>query len=363
MGRFLKLTIMLSATVLLAACGGDGDGESNNGGDNNGIEPVEIGELDDQSFKRMRAEAWARSFCETAFNDCPNQARHLGSAKRSTDVEDCVQKRLASYDSFPHNTPDGVEFDEEAARSCLVDVITAQRKDVCYYPDRAQSAACDEALKPTLETGEECVSFSECISGTCVRTSTGGGGVGTMCTGTCGTGRPTAKAGEACGFDTADCDDTLNLSCNYTEQGGPGVCVERGTLAEGEACSNSFLCQDGLVCRDDQCTTLTLSQDGESCETSPSNTTAPDPQPCATGLVCTGLDDNNQGTCTSIVGESDSCAETDECKWGLYCDGSACQPTKGAGESCEDTDECSSHLFCMAGSCEEPDNPECVQGG
>jgi hypothetical protein len=369
MRRFFVLAIGVALAVSLTACGG-GDGDANNGGgDNNGIEPVEIGELDDRSFKRMRAEAYARARCETAFNDCPNSARFLGATERTTDVQGCVDGRMAFYDGLPHSTAAGVSFDEEAARECLVDVITAQRKDVCYYPDRAQSEACDQALRPTLDDGEQCTSFEECKSGECVRSATGGGGVGgggggVSCTGTCGITPDIAEAGEACGFDTADCDETQNLLCNYGAQGPTGECVESGTLAQGDTCSNSFLCEDGLVCRDDICTTLTPSQEGEACEKSPSNTTAPDPQPCAPGLVCAGLDANNLGTCAALAAEGEDCAESSDCVWNAYCDGSNCQLKKGEGEACSDSDECRFPYSCALETCEEsPVDNQCVQGG
>jgi hypothetical protein len=222
-----------------------------------------------------------------------------------------------------------------------------------------------------LADGSACGSDIQCASGDCKTTSSGNGP-------SCGTCAKVAKEGEACNVAPD------NLGCGPDLKCANQVCVKSVSIPAGGACSFTggagYNCVSGTVCNAPLTPNATgicapLPKKGEACTLV-----------CDTGLTCTA------GKCADKLDVGATCTSSDNCKSGLYCDGtkkcaaqtiakvgqpcgssqvrcdtglsceqtgtdqSTCVALKKNGEACTSTDRCAQFLVCVNGKC-APDDP------
>ncbi len=149
-------------------------------------------------------------------------------------------------------------------------------------------------------------------------------------------------AAMACCFE-----DMLEMSC-FGSDAVPASCnlALRGTLANGEACSEGFQCAEAN-CLEDEGRCAPAPRDGESCEDN-----------CAEGLICAWDDEDEWGefgTCQPYGGVGDPCGYHDDCGPGLLCDAAwngedyvgTCKPPAASGERCTEWLPCATpDLYC-----------------
>lgn len=174
-------------------------------------------------------------------------------------------------------------------------------------------------------------------------------GQGACTAGTCG---PLGAVGDPCNYTTCN----LGLACIG------GVCT--APIGEGQACTDGDLCGLGQRCVNGSCRTLGVLQ-------SPCTDTAE----CAEGLVCqaghcadvtAGVCTQNscgarntcvsQPTCIVKAGLGSTCASSDICADGFFCDDSThtCTTLPGEGVSC------AQGVLCAAGLACNTDNGVCI---
>ena len=149
--------------------------------------------------------------------------------------------------------------------------------------------------------------------------------------------------------------------CAWTGLICSGVCVARGSVGEGGACSRNGVCAQGLQCVDDTCAMLTIRQSGEACSLGGEGFN----ELCAAGSVCTNLtvdaaSESLIGTCAAPKQVGGTCNINFECALGLRCNAESiimpgtCEEAASAGGSCDEFSDCAS-LDCDDGVCAEPE--------
>lgn len=308
--------------------------------------------------------AYAAMLCEAYF-DCLNRHTYQFTTYTSgfASVEECASSNLmtllaGTFMPRLESFSDGhVTFDAERAAECL----EARRAFLCdeaaTYP--RVDDPCEGVFEGVRTAGETCREW-ECVDG--YSCSTGGDCHGTCvavmsscpdcaddewCDGIAGTCRALRAEGEPCTGSFA-CQD--GLVCD-AEGLSTGECVVVASRSAGEGCVDDDECAEGMICESDVCTAYVIEGEGGTCGDAA----------CEPGLVCYELSGDPTGTCDAPHGLGDPCVDPiGDCGAGLYCDSSTdvCAETKANGESCAETFECAS-LFCDSATNECAAPPVC----
>ena len=231
----------------------------------------------------------------------------------------------------------------DAARSC---------EDLSAPPD-----ACLAAFEGQVPEGDPCTMDMDCrgdafcdVTSECPSRCRARGGVGTTCT------HPVqCERGLRCYDPDADLLADVPPSDYFCG-------LPRG---EGQACHGPH-CAAGLACMFTEAGDQLLCQalEGEAAEGQPCSVT----KPCADGLACRASEDAGRKVCTPATAHM-PCGQASDCSLGERCtctdeacvDGAICMPLAEEGERCQEDSfrsgvnvRCAGHLVCEEGSCIPP---------
>lgn len=216
-----------------------------------------------------------------------------------------------------------------------------------------QPGGCDDIVIPGQALDDECLTPSECSDqetfcedaaysangatlGTCQKLRE----EGDFCSRTFD-----CKEGLFCDFTEGECaalpqeDEPCSDFCGDTMLCEEDVCVPR--KSEGADCGHDEDCAMGLACsyETDQCEPL--AGVGESCED----------LPCVAGASCESDDDSNL-VCEAGAGIGEACASSSNCADGLVCAGNECAQADQLDQDCQG-DSCAWYATCGSdGKCE-----------
>jgi hypothetical protein len=350
---FCRLVSLVCLCVAVAiggvACGPDTNG--NNGG---GTTP--------EAFEEDVTNLFADSICTSVYQCAEEQNPQITLfASRYGNEADCRQNILSLFEgelalNFASSVDAGLsEFNADKAQECM-DAFEELASDQCFDVSQNEgtpSPACDQVLTGLQPAGAACDSDDHCASGDCDFSAD----VGDACwSGECADITPEEpviqSAGDSCSESNEYCDTSAGLVCDTDESGENDVCVAVDTRAEGAACESSAVCNSGLACVENTCTTLQLGAEGDSCDFQSTF--------CQAGLVCSlsvaqGVP---TGSCTPPKAQGEECFQDFACEDGLQCDGADLQT--GTAGTCESTlaegEECDSDIDCQQGlTCQEAD--------
>ncbi len=157
---------------------------------------------------------------------------------------------------------------------------------------------------------------------------------------------PKVGNGGACRNGETTC--VTGSGCNFVQGGSPPVCQTYYTGLDGEECATDDFCQKDLICNKDTftCEPLQTPTLNGQCKTGTDD--------CEAGTYCTNISFiNGFGTCLPHRILDQSCLQSYECEWGLFCTGTdygtqtrgACKPAQIDGETCTQNLDCQSS-FC-----------------
>jgi len=330
---------LAAGAILLAACG------------------TKSSDADDPTTGLQPNEAFVDAFCTNylaakcqAIADCyPSDDGFLSSARTTTpeceaDREGC----LAAVRPLSVGVVAGrLVYDAAAAQACF---------DSLGLPScRLGRVDCfDAPFAGQVPPGDRCYESVECVGGGCVTDGCGAPG-------TC---RAYVGIGENAPVPQL-CDPAVGYSSS-TSSSAEGTCV--AFLADGERCYDSIECVEGSFC--DQfspahdchpfgaegapCTGINECSDGLGCQDNVSHAIgggrcgpqrsleapciAPGADECEPGLTCRGADSVSGvvGACGPYGARGETCGQSSECGFGLYCDtaGHTCGDRPGFGEAC-----------------------------
>lgn len=204
-----------------------------------------------------------------------------------------------------------------------------------YCPMTGASRTC----QVRKSAGSVCNRAEECEDPyTCIRDAEGRNG-------TC---NPAKSEGETC-YRSEECGGEMN--CMRLDSETVGVCAGDGDRQRGESCSRSSYCSADDTCVNETCVKLEYVSQGSRC----TNETH-----CTPGTICQlASPDATMGACRPPAQRGDSCVATNDCTYGLYCDGASdsqagnCAPVKDDGAGCSESSECTSGL-CRDSICGGP---------
>lgn len=262
-----------------------------------------------------------------------------------------------------------VRYDGVEAQKCI-DAVNTQCRPV---------GRCDDVFVGTVALGGACGDSQECSGDSwCDRTATCPGvcaaklGAGSKVphVEACSTRRvllassgditclPNPREGDAC-TTTSECSNGLSCrdgACVTAPTAGQpcdgatcavgfrcvaGTCLawaKRGEACANESSSGGAPCQQGLACRDGVCGDML--REGESC--------AGNSNRCGAGLQCVN------STCTRRGEAGAACRSLFDCDVGFWCDGTTCVAKQNAGSACTANGACALGLTCIDGACAVP---------
>lgn len=202
---------------------------------------------------------------------------------------------------------------------------------LCTDTPKANGTACDD--------GDACTQMDTCEDGACI------GSDPVICT----------SAGEC--YDVGVCDPAT------------GLCVDQ-PKANGTACDDTDACTQTDTCQDGTC----VGSDPVACTAEACHVAACDPvtglctdsvEPngtaCDDGDACTQTDTCVDGIC--VGGDSVTCAAPNECQEAGACDpatGTCVNPFKANGTACDDGNACTQTDMCVEGACVGSDPVTCT---
>ena len=330
----------LALLALLAACGGDDGGG-----------PIAIDDLEG---------AVINAYC--------NLYVHCGL------IDDAATCRMLDLDldadeSLIEAVNAGkVIYHADLAGECLASISASC--SVAQLDRNDDTAACEATFEGTVAAGGQCAMNEECVSQNCDVPSC----PDACCQGTCVGDAPTPrpKVGEACGGTASyNCVDSY---CDSIAS----VC--KAYVADGQPCTSSSECDNGLCGADQLCTSLP--GPGDACDL-----TTGESQCGEIGYTCSAT----SGTCVAVGLTGDACTTERDCS-GIYTcgasgtcelgpqlgdacnvqgppgdciDRSFCEPTtmvctapKPAGAACQSSSECIDDCDFATSTCTKP--PICI---
>jgi hypothetical protein len=240
-----------------------------------------------------------------------------------------------------------IDFDQQAANECLDEMELAVEMIECNpTPEPTlEIPICESVLQPQRAEDQPCkLGLDECQGDLiCRRPNT------EVCYGVCtepDTSNQTIKEeGESCTEAGDVCDPTMDLQCTPLDDMGDQRCLREGTVAEGDKCKTSSICQPNLVCSMETCKSFQVVSQGSDCDQQTKF--------CETGYACIG-ESMGTGTCQEFSGIGDSCDNALDCADGLYCDRApgmlgTCQERIAAGDMCNEnkSNQCETGLTCV----------------
>lgn len=258
-----------------------------------------------------------------------------------------------------------VIYDDKAAKECLEGIRDAACTDI--FADEAPSAACDQVLEGTIESGGACWISEQCLGGACFINDC----MATCCMGTCIAEPPDAAIGQDCSggqgcaggycdFQTELCTayKAAGVACDVDTECGDLFCLGgtcQAGVAEGAPCIDGECGAYWLRCDIDSATCQRLRGEGEACN--------PAADLCTLGLICpeaTSVCSRPTGvgsTCNDIFGFD--CGTDAWCDYDLGNGEGTCQALKAPGSPCVHDDQCSTRYCDEAQVCGT--EPVCVQ--
>jgi hypothetical protein len=358
--------VLVAALFLVTSCsdevgGTPADTGMNDMGTMDAGDDADMGGGEGPSFDDFidaRATKYLRAACRSAFQCPEGQEPDLvtGVFSRFADQQQCESKLPDFF--LPFRTPsqsdldDGLTtYDPSAAQQCLDALDQAINGDACTLALQAAPPieSCYTAFNGTVAEGDPCVRSYHCATGFCDLSAN------SECYGEC---VPAAALGETCGTASSPACQPW-LTCQR-DLDGAEVCVEVGSSGDGDPCADDRACGGGAGCDFESsprtCDKQDLKTDGETCDESSDF--------CEPSTACLGADQFSDGTCGATKASGESCQDSDECQWGLYCDSGSgeCTETLAEGDICEGSDACGFRSSCNAspiGSCEDQDPDTC----
>ena len=250
-----------------------------------------------------------------------------------------------------------VTYSSEAARAC-VDALRGRSCEELLSAARSLEATCDGVFDGAAPAGGPCLVGGDCAGNSvCDRTACEGTG-DACCKGACAPTPARAPVGATCSQEMP-CDD--NGWCEEAEgQGGGGGVGPTGTCQprndNGESCSDSDACRDGLRCdlsvSEGKC--YILAKDGGQCNPTLER-------------ACLSFDswcDPASSKCGKLPGSGQPCTPESRCRAYAYCDNGTCRARPMEGESClPDGPRCLGDLYCNGDTAvctAEPTDRVCV---
>ncbi len=310
-------------------------------------------------------EGIAKIYCDVSFNCTGRGARQIRQfigTRFSTQAE--CDAGLSAYfgsltfDVLAGETAGRLQTDEVKVSGCFTDL----KESLCNGPSQLVQL-CDEAITGNVAENGLCVDGAECDGAAYCAKNGSCEGVCTVSVNLCGmevcgedefcdrsTGARICEPKIGNGGECTDRNSCLEGSgCNAALM--PGLCQTYGSVLDGEKCDFDQLCSNDSYCKSGICTPINVPKLNEQCD--------PSFDDCEIGTTCTNVSFVSRlGTCLPSRASAQSCLRTQECEWGLFCDGvdfandvrGTCKPTGVDGDSCENGDDCQS-FTCEANVC------------
>ncbi len=376
--KFLKasiITLLCTAAMTFAACGGENDNAANNNAgktDTGNVDAGNTGNTDtgnadtgnaDTGYADSAEALAARQFGKDINNaleqhychivmTCPEVSEYLlQSVSRYVDVEGCIAS--GSYQE-PGDSAEAeiaainanrLGFNASKAAECLEAIKTASTTcdlNMFFYDHVEVANPCYDVFEGRQAKSAECLHSQECLSGVCVNPKYYNDDVCEL--GTCADAFPAINVvgeGEDCTNDTCD----KNLYCDRQEQE-TDICRAIQTVNKGEDCDeyNGKICAENLTCDEVCIDKPTIGNKDDVCDS--------DTKFCKHGLTCLNLTGGDTFTCVPHSAKNAPCNENFNCQPGLWCDVETqdspgkCVGTLELGKPCYNSEACGSDAFC-----------------
>jgi hypothetical protein len=227
-----------------------------------------------------------------------------------------------------------VTYDAAAARAC-VDALRGQSCDALASVAKGIEQACANVFRGTVAEGGACLFDDECSGDSACDVSMCMGG-GACCVGVCTAKPALVPIGGDC--MTEPCISTAYCDVENDEMGMVVSATCKAQVKNGEACTDTNGCEDGLRCDtggSDAC--YVLSKEGQTCN--------PNLQ---TG-GCLRVDNwcSADGKCVKLPTVGEPCTDKNECLKHAYCDAGTCKSRPIEGQDCVmDGPQCLGSLQC-----------------